>query len=150
MHIVTTGMKHACIVIKTAWTNAPISSHNFAVFVTLTQNAYNNNAPLFMHFIERIFKLLEGVLHALIELIMPIVNPCHHEGVLTLTPHFRNKLCIHLPIAVVGSATKTQTLLKSLAPIHLIMSSTSQKTSATIRHASKRTCIHTRIRWAAT
>jgi hypothetical protein len=127
MHIVTNGMKHACIVIKTAWNNAPISSHNFAVFVTFTQNTYNNNAPLFMHFIESIFRLLEGVLHAFIELILPIANPCHHEGVFKLTPHFHNKLCIHLPTAVVGSTTKTHTLLKSLAPIHLVMSSTSQQ-----------------------
>jgi hypothetical protein len=58
---------------------------------------------------------------------MPIVNPCHHEGVFKLTPHFRNKLCIHLPTAVVGSTIKTHTLLKLFAPIHLIMSSTSQQ-----------------------
>jgi hypothetical protein len=70
-----------------------------------------------MDFIERIFRILEGVLHAFIELIMPIANPCHHEGVLKLAPHFRNKLCIHLPTAVVGSTTKTHTLLKSFAPI---------------------------------
>jgi hypothetical protein len=127
MRIVTNGMKHACIAIKTAWNNAPISSHNFAVFVTFTQNIYNNNAPLFMHFIESIFRLLEGVLHAFIELILPIANPCHHEGVFKLTPHFHNKLCIHLPTAVVGSTIKTHTLLKSLAPIHLIMSSTLQQ-----------------------
>jgi hypothetical protein len=105
-HIVTNGMKHACIAIKTAWNNAPISSHNFAVFVTFTQNIYNNNAPLFMHFIESIFRLLEGVLHAFIELILPSANPCHHEGVFKLTPHFHNKLCIHLPTAVVVARPK--------------------------------------------
>jgi hypothetical protein len=127
MHIVTNSMKHACIIINTAWNNAPISSHNFAVFVTFTRNTYNNIAPLFTHFIQSIFRMLEGVIHAFIELILPIANPCHHEGVFKLTPHFRNKLCIHLPTAVVSSTTRNPALLKSFAPIHLIMSSTLQQ-----------------------
>jgi hypothetical protein len=70
IHMVTNGMKHACIVTKTAWNNAPISLHNFAVFVAFTQNTYNNIPPLFMNFIESIFRLLEGVLHAFIEFII--------------------------------------------------------------------------------